>query len=727
MDDKMLERIKNEAEDLEIPESLSPENMRKKLDRIDEEKTAGKKKIKRFPIRRAVMAASAALVLITGISYTSMKIYDDSEKAALRSGVTAEVTDGTDDSESYSIPGIMRTAKNYDDVADVIKTAKKEAERQAKLYEIQNIFSKKGDVVYEEAVEDAAMADGTMDMGATATTSAAPAAAEGSEAAKSTGTVDHSDTNVRTKNVDEGDIVKTDGKYIYQYFTSGMMRIVSIENGQMNVVSDTSIASSGDCYISEMYVKGDKLILIADIYETSLNNNSDMVDFYRINNEQRVHVMTYDITDRSHPNMSGEVTIDGYFRTSRLVDGYLYVMTSYGQPLLYYCGLDYGYYDMEGDVAAEDKADTTASGSADAAASEEEKLPEELNGVLPKINGRTVDACDILIPEKAKDEPFYTITSIDINDPGKTVDSKSVMGYVDQVYASIGSLFFYSADYTGEHERTEIVKFDYADGKITPQAAGSVPGYIDDSFSIDEDAKGNLRVATTDWSTNGNQESSLYILDRNMKTVGSLKDFAGNEGVKSCRFMGDIGYVVTFRNTDPLFTIDLSDPTNPVILSELTIPGFSEYLHYYGDGLLLGIGYDADTETGGTTGLKISMFDVSNPRETKEIAKTIIDADYSDLLYGNYKSILIDPEKNLFGFTTGDWGEEETNWEETVCYTLFTYQDKEFKNLLTKELDNDYGYIDTTRGVYAGNVFYLVADKKITSYDMTDYSKISEL
>ena len=262
---------------------------------------------------------------------------------------------------------------------------------------------------------------------------------------------------------------------------------------------------------------------------------------------------------------------------------------------------------------------------------------------------------------------------------------------------------------------------------ITPESAGTVKGYVDDSFCIDEDSEGNLRVATTTRSDNGDQESSLYILDKNLKKLGSLTDIAGNEGVKSCRFMGDIGYIVTFRNTDPLFTVDLSDPTNPVILSELTIPGFSEYLHYWGDGLLLGIGYDADVDDGATTGMKLSMFDVSDPKNTKEIAKLVLDVDYSDILYGNYKSILIDPAKNLLGFTASDWGTEETDWEESNYYMLFSYEEGEFKELNTEKLDYKDGYIENVRGLYAGDFFYLVQDEHIESYDMSDYKRVAEI
>ncbi|MCR5097360.1 MAG: beta-propeller domain-containing protein [Lachnospiraceae bacterium] len=718
MDDKMIEEIKKEAEDIDIPESLSPENMRKKLDAIDNETNSGSAQktsnIKPFPIKRAVtIAASLAVILGVGVGYGSLKLHNDVAPAVSDSGITAQVTQSTaeDGHPAYSIPGVMHSATSYDDVNDVISTAKAEYENEMKKQQRTDLISNftDGDVVYE-AVEESATMD-SADTGAAAKSTmdaAAPAAAIGGAAS---GDVAHSDTNVRTEDVDEGDIVKTDGKYIYQYFSSGEVRIISIDNGIMEKVSSFDLSDTADAYVTEMYIKDDKMVLIAEMYETSLSKDvSNDRPFYYVNDDRSVHVFTYDIKDRTTPKKLGDVTIDGYFSTSRLVNGYLYVMTTYGQPILYYCGLDYGIAPIynEGETTADDSSD-------------------DKDDIIPKINGEPIPAEDIMLPEKAKDEPFYVITSIKLDSPNETVDSKAVMGYVDQVYASSHSLFFYSADWSGSYERTEIVKFSYADGKIVPEAAGSVKGYIDDSFCIDEDKNGNLRVATTTWNESGSQESSLYILDKNMKKVGSLIDIAGNEGIKSCRFMGDMGYIVTFRNTDPLFTVDLSDPSNPRILSELTIPGFSEYLHYWGDGLLLGVGYDADIETGGTEGVKLSMFDVSDPKNTKEVAKMVLDVDYSELLYGNYKSILIDPEKNLFGFSAADWGDEDTNWEEKGYYLLFAYEDGEFKDLLTSKLSMDDGYWDGVRGLYAGDYFYLVHGKKITSYDMKDYNKISSL
>ena len=348
--------------------------------------------------------------------------------------------------------------------------------------------------------------------------------------------------------------------------------------------------------------------------------------------------------------------------------------------------------------------------------------------VVPKINDQRIAAGDILIPEEEKDEPFFVTTAIDVSNPSEVSDVKAVMGYVRDVYVSSNAIYFYDEDYSGNVERTTLVKFSYEEGLILPEAAGSVKGRIDDSFSIDEDSNGNLRVMTTLWKESGELESSLYILDKKMKRVGSLLNISGNEGVKSCRFMGDRAYVVTFRNTDPLFTIDLSDAKNPKILSELKLPGFSEYLHPWGDGMLLGIGYDADENSGSVEKVKLSMFDISDSYDTKEITTKILDADGSGITDGNYKSIMISPSEKIFGFYTYSYGDENNDWAYTEAYRVFEFDGEEFQEVFTTgddQLAESYES-QNVRGVFAGKYFYLVKNKEIISYDReNNYSEVA--
>ena len=217
--------------------------------------------------------------------------------------------------------------------------------------------------------------------------------------------------------------------------------------------------------------------------------------------------------------------------------------------------------------------------------------------------------------------------------------------------------------------------------------------------------------------------NSLYVLDGNLKTVGSIERIAEDELIYSARFMGDMGYFVTFRQTDPLFSVDLSEPEHPRILGELKISGFSEYLHFYSENLLLGIGMEADEDTGATEGIKLSMFDISNPSDVKEKYKlNLSDYDYAEALY-NYKAVLIDTEKNLFGFYAEGYGEEYK-----CSYLLFSFENGKFKEIMNIDCVDNHMNLEQVRGTYIGDNFYLLCrNGRMEAYSLTDGSKQGEL
>ncbi len=666
MDENEIKKIKDAADKIEIPDSLSPEEMAKKIDAWDNSGAGEGKHKKKSGVRsfgRAMAAvASVVLVLTIGVGYQALK--NDNEDTSL----SEEASDLTSDNAgiTYDIPGVMHSAESYDEITDMIAEARKEWKKENSWWNQSwsGLVMTDGIEVAEESTEDAK------------TAGSADVSGDG-----------YSDTNVRTDGVGEGDIVKTDGKYIYQYLSSGEIRIIKINNGKMKETATISLEEIGDAYLDEFILQDNRLYVVADIYEEpSLAENEDE-DYVYVEDEENssVFALTYDVSNPSKPSLIGQVKIDGSYRTSRFKDGYLYIMTTYGEKFYYYCGL-------EKNVETED--------------------------LIPKVNDKEILPGNILVPEEQKDEPFFVATSIDVSNPNEVVDTKAVMGYVDNLYVSKDAIYFYNEDYAQSEGRTVIVKFSYKDGKITPTTAGRVKGCIDDSFSIDEDDKGNLRVMTTLWTEEGTQESSLYVLNKNLKKIGSLLNIAENEGVKSCRFMGDIGYVVTFRNTDPLFAIDLSNPKNPVILSELKLPGFSEYLHAWGENYLLGIGYDADEENGSVESVKLTMFDISDPTDVKEVTTKLLDADSADIIDGDYKSLMIDPDKGIFGFFMSDWGDESDDWNTSSYYKVFRFDGDEFTEIFTsKDLEYNY-YAENVRGLYAGDYFYLVENKSITSYNM---------
>ena len=293
------------------------------------------------------------------------------------------------------------------------------------------------------------------------------------------------------------------------------------------------------------------------------------------------------------------------------------------------------------------------------------------------------------------------------------------------------------------HDSTDIYRFFYKEGKIEKAADGNVPGSVKDHFAINE-YQGYLRMATTVreethepvrdsvWgkviaydTKDSKTYNSLYTLDQDLNIAGKVEGLAEGETIYSARFIGRMGYFVTFRQTDPLFSVDLSDPQNPKVLGELKISGFSEYLHPYADHLLLGIGMEAEEDTGSVGSVKLTMFDTSNPSDVKEGCTLELEGyTYANALY-DYKAILIDPGKNLFGFCAEGYSEDAS-----YCrYLLFSYADGAFQKRM--EIDcSDLEMDDSAsiRGTYIGDVFYLTYYcGKVEAYSLADGSKLGEM
>ncbi|MHB1483870.1 MAG: beta-propeller domain-containing protein [Saccharofermentanales bacterium] len=203
---------------------------------------------------------------------------------------------------------------------------------------------------------------------------------------------------------------------------------------------------------------------------------------------------------------------------------------------------------------------------------------------------------------------------------------------------------------------TDIYRFEINKGAITEKGTGVVPGYILNQFSMDEN-NGYFRIATTSGDSWRSDEytsmNNIYVLDNNLKITGKIEGLASRETIKSVRFLGNKAYLVTFRTVDPLFVIDLTDPAKPAVKGELKIPGYSEYLHPVSDTIVLGFGKDAfeENDMAYYLGFKVSVFDVSDVANPKEISTMIIGdrGTYSELST-NHKALLYSKEKNVIGF-----------------------------------------------------------------------------
>lgn len=641
MDQKeLLDKIRHSAEGIEIPEQLTPQSVEEKLKR-----EAQQKKIQRRKIMIRWMEAAAVLAIVAA-GGTQTELYKQWKEPALSSEADMEKPVAEQDTERSVQPEEV-------DASGEFKQADSEEELYKTLQELEKqtgSYARGGDVMLlEESAEIT-----TMDAGA----------ADTAANQKVTGEADYSQTNVREAGVDEGDVVKTDGSYLYILKSSGSVRIVDIRGTKMKEIAEIQPEKLNES-IEDLYLDGDRLMLVTTGYESSMEEAES--DMYTVNRYQYTALTVYDITEREHPEMTGRITQEGDYRQSRKNGDYMYLLTQYSPSL--------------GDSF-------------------------EDSSVMPLVNEQKLAISDVYLPDQTSQPDYLVASGINIQDPENVISSKAIVSGAADFYMSSDNLFICNDNWNDGKSSTEILRFACEDGEITAGAMCELPGFLNDTFSLDE-YQGYLRVLLTE-DSNG-ESNSLYILDEDMQVTGAIRDLADGETIRSARFMGTIAYFVTFRQTDPLFCADLSDPDNPQILSELKLTGFSSYLHPYGDHLLLGVGYEAEEETGSQTGVKLSMFDISEPSQVEELDKYVIKgASYLPSDY-DYKAILADGEKNLIGF---------------VCdgeYLVFSYdEEKGFQNLLTYTM-SDWEYWDgdaNCRGVYAGDEFYIVDQDEVLCFDM---------
>lgn len=474
-----------------------------------------------------------------------------------------------------------------------------------------------------------------------------------------------SSTNIMTEGVDESDISKTDGNYIYNA-TGSQIVIFDIQGGEAEKVTNFTpkFKSSADI-IREIYVDGDLMTVLTD-HESYEDGNF----------RSQVVVLIYDISDRKNPDLKGSRSQDGSFKSARKVGDIIYLFTD-------------RYITDPGD-------DRTYA------------LGEGLSRWFPLVNEEVVPRDCVYLPESGQNA--LVISSFNQNEPGRTIDTKVIVNEYAQLYMGSESIYLYSQVFSGGRDITRISKISYKEGALRTGESNMVRGHLNDPFAINESG-GYLRIVTTEWD--GGTNNMLYVLDGNLNEVGRISDIARGEQLYSCRFMGDTGYFVTYETTDPLFTVDLSDPTNPRVIGELELLGFSEYLHFWEEGKLLGIGYDSD-EDGFRQGLKLSMFDISDPANVTEESRLVLsDVDYAPA-FENYKAFMVSPRANLFGFAHVSYTEKGTD----AAYDVYSYEDGQFVKRLSEQMKESGVY--RARGHFRGEYFYLAKDTEVVSRALTE-------
>lgn len=777
------EKLRAQMSSQSVPEELSPENIKKMLDR-----EAPKKKRSGISVAGRITAAAAACAVIgSTAAYTVEK--GKLNKNKTHSGIVTGEPGEINTQASY-----MSGASDYGEIYTLLEKADnavKEKQKKAKNRKIFAIGGAKNDtasvIAEESAQENGAVYDDFETDGDYGYTSAAPGGMGGGDvsepempviATEETPTAaagdlpadpdaepmtepesttdpeapeeelpdekeksdDYSDTYHQESGVLEADIVKTDGRYIYYltdsydeaYNQTPVLRTAEAENGQFVSGGTVDIAPDVDCifeesgesyiYVSDMYLYNDMIAVIGTVGSYSYSYGS---------HNERTFAAFYTADDT--PELIDVYAQDGSYIDVRISqDGYMYLLSSY-----YSAAFD----------ALEDEKNL------------ERYIPS--CGLIDDFG--YIAPADILLPEEGFGETstlsYTVISSIDLNEPGVavTADTKSLAGYSGSVYCSADNLYTASG-----FDETEITRISISEGNIVPAASGTIKGSVKDQFSMSEYG-GYFRVAATyterketyhrydsgsfveglwDRIRYGDTgyysyetiktDTRVYVLDMDLNIVGSVGDIGVGEQLKSASFSGNLAYVVTYRQTDPLYAIDLSDPANPVILDEFKINGYSTYMQQWADGLLLGFGRDAD-DNGIETGIKLTMFDNSDPQNLFA-ADTFAVHNFDDGNYEEYvsspaswdrKGLLIAPGKNLIGFPVvrnryyyyDYYGDNSKNITE---YVFLSFEDGEFvlKGTVSREMDYSKYFCLFDRAIYIGDYIYTLSGDEFVAVDM---------
>ncbi len=471
-------------------------------------------------------------------------------------------------------------------------------------------------------------------------------------------------TNTQVAGIDEGDIVKSDGRTIFTASGTDVV-LVSAEGADTTEVAriDTTAEETGPTAgtvqgpVIDLMLHENLLVALVTEYTPRLSElpASDSMAYVPYDASQ-TRALLYDVTDPTSPRFVTGLGQSGAYATSRLSGDLLYVVT------------DYAVADRDA-VDPDDPATFVP-------------LVDDERGVTP------VAAADLTIPVSPTGPMFQVVSSIDLSS-GQRLDTASVMGRADVTYMSESNLFLASTTYQPTpvseftldqdigllevSQKTDLVRVALTDGAITVAASASIPGRPLNQFALDH-FEGHLRVAVTmdgatasgGWAT----YPTVFVLDDALTVVASLPQLAVNEQIQSVRFQGPRAYVVSYRQIDPLFALDLSIPSDPKVMSELKIPGFSTYLHPWAEGRLLGLGVDA-SEEGQVLGMKLSMYDTSDPFDVTEA--TTIKVPFHDAeALRNHKAVFVDPERDLIGFGVATHDAAGTA---STDYLLYRYEE----------------------------------------------------
>jgi uncharacterized secreted protein with C-terminal beta-propeller domain len=602
---------------------------------------------------------------------------------------------------------------------------------------------------------------------------------------------DYSKTNIQVEGVDEADIVKNDGKYIYTVSGNKLVIIDAFPAENAKVLSEIELSGTPQ----EIFINKDKLVVFG---QSSRNYEGEYYPYY-----YGTFINVYDVSDRSNPVLKRNFSLEGNYFDSRMIGNYVYVILNQnyylkeggeippmpnitsGSQTKQLCGCADVYYFDSPDYSymfttilslntQNDNEDITSKvflmGTT-------QNIFVSLNNIYvtyTKYMSQTYYTEKLINDVYIPSVPAIIASRINEikNSMNNSYERLQAMGEVVQNYSGSLSeqertdfekavqerMIKYQSDIAKETEKTVVHKISIKDGKIEYKNQGEVPGNVLNQFSMDE-YNNYFRIATTSGHVSRGVATSanhVYVLSENLAIVGKLEDLAPGERIYSARFIGDRCYLVTFKKIDPLFVIDLKDPFNPKILGKLKIPGYSDYLHPYDENHIIGIGKETvEAEEGGNfawyQGIKISLFDVSDVEHPKEVSKYNIGDrgtdsyalhDHKAFLFSKSKNLLvipillaeIDEEKYPGGVEPNTYGEYV--WQGAYVFDLTLENGFVLKGRIT-HLENESeliksGYYysspyDVKRSLYMDDALYTVSDKMIKMNNLDNMNEINKI
>lgn len=554
------------------------------------------------------------------------------------------------------------------------------------------------------------------------------------------GTQEYSTTNVQVAGVDEADIVKTDGTYVYSLSVREVSISTASPAADAKRIGVITVATSG-FVPRELFVAGDRLAVIGDVGETRALD-LDWLEAIVSQSGQRAvsratRVAIYNISDRSRPTLVRTIDLDGRYQTSRLI-GQELTLVLRGQPNV-------------------------------------RPLPADVSSALPTIRdsrgagtGATqplVRCEDVRYTYPVVSDSFLTVANLNLTQDQRPLARLVILDSGDNVYVSRSHLYLTQSQFNSglgnrlaSRSQTNVIRIALQPGVLTLDGSAMVPGTLLNQFSLDEH-NGYLRLATTAQGGRWGSRSAanVYVLDSDLRQVGAVENLAPGEQITAARFLGTKGYLVTFRRIDPFFTLDLANPASPKLVGELKISGFSTYLHPYDDTHLIGLGENtSDVELGTEAGVKLALFDLTdfaNPRLQHE---TIVGSgDVLSLAGQDHRAFLFDRAKQLLvipviaterEFIDDDTGPTTRNREvvrlDAYVYRLSPqdgFQLKARVSHLPNEVlveDNFGGTTDALlqlmeniilRSLYIGNNLYTFSPGRLVITDLTSYTKVGEI